>query len=340
MKFIFFTIFFNLTFLLIGQNRYYFTSFWYLTDESNASYYREGEIDTTNIFFINSFVDYRINGSKLQEGRYNEQGKKEGQFSVYYDDGKIYSQGKYQNNIPVGLWKFYYPTGQIRHVVNFSDDPFTICESYDSLGTSLIKEGTGYWEEYFLFGKVSGYQNNHHREGVWKISLPNGVVLVQETYVDGTPLGNTDPRINYSLFSEYIPNYLIEELNSHNATINDYPSIKSLPTLFQKRDSSEVYTKVNQMPTPRFNEYQFQNFVQSNLKYQEKGVFASQRQVYVQIYINELGNVYKTHLVRGIGPKYDEEAERVLLLTKWIPGYHNGVPVKTTKGLNLSFYVN
>ncbi len=59
--------------------------------------------------------------------------------------------------------------------------------------------------------------------------------------------------------------------------------------------------------------------------------------VFIEFVVNEEGNPGNLKVVKGIGGGCDEEAARVLSLTKWKPGKQRGIPVKVRMVLPINF---
>jgi periplasmic protein TonB len=59
--------------------------------------------------------------------------------------------------------------------------------------------------------------------------------------------------------------------------------------------------------------------------------------VFIQFIVNEAGELTNFEVVKGIGGGCDEEAIRVLKLTKWTPGKQRGKPVKVKMIQQVSF---
>ncbi|WP_436516116.1 energy transducer TonB [Ekhidna sp. To15] len=324
--------------ILTAQEKYYFTSFWRLTSEQNASFYRLGIIDKTSQKFVGEFSDYTIENLKIQEGNYTNEGIKAGNFKLYHPNGNLHSEGSYESNQMVGSWEFYHLNGELKQVIDFDKKPFAVISSRDSLDNSVIENGSGSWIQDFSFGTLKGEQEDFKRIGSWTLKLANGDILISEEYDNGQLVGGGNSNINSTFFSEYIPNYLIEKLTNHDAINSQYPNLTSLPDSLMNIDTTLVFTQVEQMPEP-VNEYQYQNFIYSKLDFQEETMFSKERKVFLQLKIDRLGNVYDIKTVKGIGHAYDKSAERVMSQTKWIPGYQRGTPVNVTIVRNVSFYV-
>ena len=59
--------------------------------------------------------------------------------------------------------------------------------------------------------------------------------------------------------------------------------------------------------------------------------------VFVEFIINRNGDLSDLKVIRGIGAGCDEEAVRVLALTKWEPGKQRGKPVRVKMILPIHF---
>ncbi|TGN19714.1 LIC20035 family adhesin [Leptospira idonii] len=131
-------------------------------------------------------------------------GKKSGQETNYYKDGKIESQGNYTQDARTGLWKLYGGKGNLLAEGNYS--------AKEGAENAEIKyERTGIWKEYYADGKLFGTgPRKHTRSGEWKFYYNNNQVayhgiMANESMMDtakiynktGTILG--DGKLFFSL---------------------------------------------------------------------------------------------------------------------------------------------
>lgn len=110
------------------------------------------------------------NGILLAQGIFDEQGRKQGMWKYFYEDGTLKEEGKYRNNKKEGTWKYYFPDGTIEQIGDFNND---------------LPEGTWRWyyankqlrleEEY-----IDGYE-----EGPSIEYSDSGQVIAQGNYVEG-----------------------------------------------------------------------------------------------------------------------------------------------------------
>ncbi len=89
------------------------------------------------------------------------------------------------------------------------------------------------------------------------------------------------------------------------------------------------FRRVEKMPEPVGGYESFYAILRKNLKYPSRASrMGVEGIVYVSFTINENGAISDLQVPKGIGSGCDEEAMRVLLLTKWNPGKQRGKPVK------------
>ena len=59
--------------------------------------------------------------------------------------------------------------------------------------------------------------------------------------------------------------------------------------------------------------------------------------VYAMAYVNETGGVDQVKIIKGLGGGCDEEVIRVLEISKFKPGQHEGKPVKVKTTVSITF---
>jgi protein TonB len=116
-----------------------------------------------------------------------------------------------------------------------------------------------------------------------------------------------------------------------------------LPSVFIPVDTEvdTVFVIVEKNPEPVNG---FKNFYQQlakNLKYPRQArQMGTEGKVFVEFIVNKNGEPSDLKIIRGIGSGCDEEALRVLSLTKWEPGKQRGKPVRVKMGMQLNFKLN
>jgi periplasmic protein TonB len=105
--------------------------------------------------------------------------------------------------------------------------------------------------------------------------------------------------------------------------------------------TDEPFIAPEVVPVPEGGFEGFYKFLGKNLKYPKRAKYTqTQGKVYLEFVIDKMGNVTDLKVVRGIGSGCDEEALRVLALTKWQPGRQRGKPVKVRMTMPLNFVLN
>jgi periplasmic protein TonB len=90
--------------------------------------------------------------------------------------------------------------------------------------------------------------------------------------------------------------------------------------------------------------YGFGNFYQQlskNLKYPAQAKrMGTEGKVFVEFIVNKNGEPSDLKVIKGIGAGCDQEAMRVLALTKWEPGKQRGKPVRVKMVMPISFMLS
>lgn len=176
-------------------------------------YYPSGQIKTTSMFRngipegikreysqygqITSSYMFK-NGILTGEGIIKEDGNKEGLWKEFYPDGKIKSEGKYDNGKQVGEWKFYHQNTKLEQTGKFNKQgkPDGVWRWYYDSGQLLREENfraglkDGMSVEYDENGNIiqEGEYINGAEEGPW-VEL-TGDVYIKGNYRDGLRNGS------------------------------------------------------------------------------------------------------------------------------------------------------
>jgi antitoxin component YwqK of YwqJK toxin-antitoxin module len=90
-------------------------------------------------------------------------GLKNGDFIVYFPDGKVQMAGMMEKNKNVGLWKYYYKNGALQSAGYFNDDkPDSVWIWYNETGI-IIEQGS------FKMGMRNGEWNSYDSTGILSI---------------------------------------------------------------------------------------------------------------------------------------------------------------------------
>lgn len=109
------------------------------------------------------------------------------------------------------------------------------------------------------------------------------------------------------------------------------------PVVEEEEDEEPVFfVAVEEMPEPIGG---IQG-IQQRIVYPEIARRAGvQGRVFVKAYVDELGNVWKTELIKGIGAGCDEAALAAVKETKFKPGKQRGKPVKVQVSIPILFKI-
>ena len=167
---------------------FYYNNDWHLVRPVCSSIFRVSQIDTVFFTFTNFFTDFYSDSTKAVEGNYTN-GKKEGDFKLYFPNGQIEQFGKYSNDKKNGVWEYYYANGKKHQVLDFKESEILIISFWDENGKQLTDSGTGEWftfESQDKFTKISGSVVNGRKNGTWKKSVSSkNFVTNSEKYKDG-----------------------------------------------------------------------------------------------------------------------------------------------------------
>ncbi|MBS2211675.1 TonB family protein [Carboxylicivirga mesophila] len=228
----------------------FYNNEWELTIPAYASYYRLAKI-ANSLRIEGAYQDYRMDGTLYATGHLNY-GNKDGVFQFYYPNGQLKSEYLFENDMPLGLWKFYYEDGSSQHLLNVSGQSFEVLSSFDSARQQVLKDGNGTWQfkvpvyNHADTVTIYGEQQNKLREGEWGLTLSNNISLVEKykkgNYISGEYSENgksmtlnapeikvnflipgeilksskldLDPKINSSAYSNMLDDYRFEYVNS------------------------------------------------------------------------------------------------------------------------------
>ena len=89
-------------------------------------------------------------------------GKKNGEYRLYHENGKLEIEGQIENNKNTGLWKYYYSNGKVESKGHFKND---------------LAEGE--WTWYYPSGRLkeTAEFKNGERDGIAVIYNENGEVI-------------------------------------------------------------------------------------------------------------------------------------------------------------------
>lgn len=131
---------------------------------------------------------------------------------------------------------------------------------------------------------------------------------------------------------------LKQEPESNQEGIEALPFIEPLPDEYVPEDTFRL---AEFMPSPEGGLEGFQKLLRKNLKYPAKAKRNdTQGKVFVEFTVSRTGNITNLKILKGIGDGCDQEASRVIALSKWKPGKQRGVPVNVRMVQAIDFRLN
>jgi TonB family protein len=104
-------------------------------------------------------------------------------------------------------------------------------------------------------------------------------------------------------------------------------------------DANEVFTVVEDQPTPEGGMEAFYDYIQQNLKYPAQARrMGIEGRVFIQFVVDKDGSITDVKSVKGIGAGCDAEAVRIMQnAAAWNPGYQRGRAVRVRMVLPITF---
>ncbi len=146
------------------------------------------------------FKGFYLNGNLSNEGEYDIEGGKTGNWKEYYPSGLLKEEGSFIDNKQVGKYEYYHTNGEISQITNYNDEG----------------ETHGYSSYYYQNGqmRMQGWFQNGSEEGVWESYYKDGTLQSSSYYHNGELVGE---RKFFSVEGkpkviEYITNNLLDSI--------------------------------------------------------------------------------------------------------------------------------
>ncbi len=182
--------------------------------KSSKTYNLEGRIIAEGIVLENgkedgNWIYYHENGKNKAIGKYRN-GKKQGSWNYYYPKGRVQQTGSYVSGKLSGIWKWYYETGELlmeeSYIYGQQDGEsveFSVLGEIISKGNYIEGYKEGEW--IFIVGdqKHMGKYVMDMKNGEWKsYYIEEEIVSFKGRYVQGNPDGKHEYFHNNGMIKE------------------------------------------------------------------------------------------------------------------------------------------
>lgn len=195
---------------------------------------------------------YKKSSWSSYEGRLTEKGnlkngKLDGVFEIYYDNGQLHTRGNYTEGIPVGLWEYFHDSGLLQTKIRYKQGV----------------EGYYFEENYHENGelaKTGHYKNTESDvlfDGLHERFYENGQVSMRRWYNDNEPLGEAEcfnqdgEPIDFDEYKSYQDAEMEEELAAEEFELT---SEEFYVERFIVVASYYVFHADNEFPDPKWGE--------------------------------------------------------------------------------------
>jgi antitoxin component YwqK of YwqJK toxin-antitoxin module len=109
-------------------------------------------------------------GKLLRQGKLDDQGREQGLWREFYEDGKIKSEGNYKDGKREKPWNFYFNNGQV-----------------EQTGEYVKGKPSGEWKKYFQDGNLNRdeFYDNGKENGIMTEYARDSTIIAKGNYVDG-----------------------------------------------------------------------------------------------------------------------------------------------------------
>jgi antitoxin component YwqK of YwqJK toxin-antitoxin module len=313
-----------------GYIHLYFDQQYYLVDKNCVykTFTRVIKYDKNDGGFNSFFTDYYNNNQSALTGKY-QGGKKQGEFKGFYENGIPKFTINFKDNLPIGDWKYFYPSGNIWLNLAYKNGQIFIKSYFDEKGRQQIKDGKG-----ILKLIESVYDFNEF--GYTGISFEGRVK-------DGKPEGIWSSNLVYSRSpSEYIGVERFEDgkfkISNYNYPKNFSPksSIVKFHPVFTAENAQALTFKNCTIDDNQGYNFYLQNYLNSTIIFERSDVLP-QEPFEVKLDIDNYGKVKNVNIPEGLDLELTNVLKQVLLdVPYFIPSYINGKTISDILILKLS----
>jgi hypothetical protein len=202
---------------------------YYMIEDSCASIIRYAHVNYDKKIFVGDFKDVRKTDPSIimNQGHYNEDGQKDGDFIVHYPNGNLRAKGRYSKNKFIGKWELFYEDGNPEVTFTVEDGVARIDDAWDANKVQLVHNGNGHFVvnngnvEIVWHGKLT----DGRPDSVWNFSSLNDLRnhSFSETFKKGKFIKGKNPMTSYDDASHIV---LVDE---KQITINNAETFSIAP---------------------------------------------------------------------------------------------------------------
>ena len=137
------------------------------------------------------FVSFGLLAFAQGENKTDAKGKKQGEWKKYHKNGMLRYVGSFKNDKPVGVFKYYYDTGELQVKMTHSGSDsyshaYYVSGEIKAVGKYENQKKDSVWVYYDIEGykKSDEFYLSGKKEGVWKSYYNTGQVAEEKEYTN------------------------------------------------------------------------------------------------------------------------------------------------------------
>ncbi len=149
------------------------------------------------VFLFTGFFSVSAQGN-TSDNKTNAQGKKEGLWKGFYEDGKLRYMGHFKNDVPVDTFLHFFSDGNLKTLLIYRNSKVAYAKHYYSTN-ELMAEGKyinqkkdSIWQTYGAKGRLvtKGAYTNGAKKGLWETYYDKGNVAEKIYYDNDIEIGD------------------------------------------------------------------------------------------------------------------------------------------------------
>lgn len=275
-----------------------------ISDESGCYYYSLVKNGKFRRPLDTLYTFYCKTNSLRSKEVIHKNGLRHGWYIQYNETGEKVLTGTFEDGMPKVIQQWY-PNGNLKSKERYKEDIFYLDEYYDDAGRPVVEKGKGRFK-----GSLSEFYNGAHEI----------IAVVTNGLPDSVWLGfNKDKTLYYR--EEYQKGKLLGGIS------------------YDSSGKTYAYTRIEKPAEFPGGFAAFYRNVSNELVYPVTARrYGIEGKVFVEFTVLPDGSLANVKVVKGIGGGCDEEAERVIKLSKkWIPAELRGQKVESRFVVPISF---